>query len=120
MKTIKINHEDLETIFLQVKGISFDGKLFIPSEDKTKTLGLLNEKITQGAKTRLLKILKLASVHLESWEASKIQSEKDKEKLIDEEFEFSFEPISISQSKIEELISIVNYDFSIDIIFENE
>lgn len=119
----QITHAQLERMFLEINGISFDQKICLPGPkfDLQKgvidTLGLLKEQITQGSKTRLRKISILAEPHLKAWEQTKKELKKDEE-LKDEPFSFVFDPISIEISKVEEITSTHDYDFTIELIFE--
>jgi len=117
MSTKRINHRGLTNIYILCKGVSFDQKTYIPSGDGG-TLGLLNEKITQGTKTRLRKILTSMDVHLKAQQET-ISELAFGEEFIDEEFEFEFEALNIEISNVENIISKQDYTLAIDFLFES-
>lgn len=115
MITKKVTHTDLENLWLQITGFSPDNTRRYP-QDGERSYGLLHEQITQGAKTKLKKILKVAQPHLEVWLENK-KNISDEEQQ-DEPFDFTYEPVSIELSKIDAIISKIDYDFTKELVFE--
>jgi hypothetical protein len=116
MATKKVNHEVLDDVYLEIKGISFDLTRYLPAENG-KPLGLLNEKITQGAKTRLRKILPAIELHLKAHQETKV-SLPEGELLTDEEFDFGYEPLSLESSNVENIITVQDYSLTLGLLFE--
>ena len=114
----KVTHQTLDLLHLQISGLSFDkNKCLLSLKEPRIVLGIVNERVSQGTKTNLRKILAEIAKHLSIWEESKTKDLSEGEEMLDEEFDFEFEPIKYSDSKIEDIISDCDYTITIDLLF---
>jgi hypothetical protein len=132
MKNLSLKFSELELIFIQITGSTVDGSRGLIRENKTIG-GLVNEQITLGAKVRLRKIANIIQSELKpfyeqkslldaEFKGVKFSKEKNEEytsKLdeIDIPVNINFEPVSMEISRVEEVISNIDYSFAVEHLF---
>lgn len=138
MKTIHLNYFEMQNLLKGITGVNAISKETLLSTDN-KVKGLLNEAITQGGKLKLNKVVKKIQDELTIIDKMRVDlvaeckgssgslekgtpeydtfMQKFKEVAM-EKNAIEVEPLSIEQTKIEDIVSEFNYQEIIDLLFE--